>query len=124
MATTFQSSWVERRGRDASRQVQPAQRVDYGFILYFMLHSLGFVAVTLLMTWGAFVLFFLAIGGFSIDGMMHHLANLASRYIAADSARVEQFKLIVGAAHMVIAGAIIFFRRHAILPRQRVERAA
>ena len=37
-------------------------RVDYGFLLYFGLHMAGFLATTLLMTWGLFVLFFLVLG--------------------------------------------------------------
>lgn len=109
-----------------SPAAQPARTVDYGYLLYFMLHGLGFAAVTLLMTWGIFVLFFLAIGGLSLDGMMHQLANLSTRYVAADSARIDQFKLIVGGVHMVVAIVIIFFRRHAILPRDaaRLEHGA
>ena len=58
--------------------------------------------------------------------MIHHLPNLSNRYSAADAARVEQFKLVLGSVHMVIACAIIFFRRHAILPRDTrgLEQAA
>lgn len=101
-------------------------KVDYGFFFYFGLHAAGFIASTLLMTWGIFALFFLVIGGFSLDGMMHHLGNMTTRYLAADTDRVNQFKLIVGVTHMVICAAIIFFRRHAILPRDgyRQESAA
>ncbi len=113
MATTLQ---LGRLGR----------KIDYGFGLYFTLHMAGFLTTTLLMTWGVFVLFFLAIGGFSVDGMMHHVANMSSRYIAADAARLDQFKLIVGVVHMVVATALIFFRRHAMLPRDpaRLEHGA
>jgi hypothetical protein len=102
------------------------RKVDYGYGLYFGLHMVGFLSTTLLMTWGLFVLFFLAIGGFSLDGMMNHVQNLTSRYLAADGPRVDQFKLIVGGVHMVLGTAIIFFRRHAILPRDagRQERQA
>lgn len=103
----------------AALPIKPAASFDYGFLLYAGLHILGFLAVTLLMTWGVMAAFFLAIGGFSLDGMMHQLANLSRRYIAADAARTGQFKLIVGAVQLVVAGAIIFFRRHAILPRGR-----
>ena len=46
---------------------------DWRSVLYFMLHGFGFVASTLLMTWGLFFLFFLAIGGFSFDGFIHQL---------------------------------------------------
>ena len=97
--------------------VRSDRKVDYGFFLYFGLHVAGFIAGTWLMTWGVFALFFLALGGFSLDGMMHHLDNLASRYLAADADRVMQFKLIVGVAHTVVSGAIMFFRRHALLTR-------
>ncbi len=94
---------------------QPA-KPDYGFVAYAFLHFAGFIATTILMTMGVFVLAFLAIGDFSIDGMMHHLANLSSRYIAADAGRVASFKLMIGSAGMLIALAIMFFRRGAILP--------
>jgi hypothetical protein len=76
----------------------------------------GFLASTLLITWGLFVLFFLAIGGFSFDGMMHQLDNLASRYVAADAARITSFRHVLIVAHMLLAAAVIFFRRHSILP--------
>jgi len=98
------------------------RKVDYGYFLYFGLHFAGFIATTLLMTWGVFVLFFLALGSFSLDGMMNHLQNLTSRYLAADAGRLDQFKMIVGVVHMVISGAIMFFRRHAILPRDTGRR--
>jgi hypothetical protein len=109
MATVLQPLHVERK-------------IDYGYLLYFGLHFAGFLATTLLMTWGVFVLFFLLIGSFSLDGMMNHLQNLTSRYLAADAGRLDQFKMIVGVVHMVISGAIIFFRRHAILPRDAARR--
>lgn len=109
MATVLQPLQVERK-------------VDYGYFLYFGLHFAGFLATTLLMTWGVFVLFFLAIGSFSLDGMMNHLQNMTSRYLAADAGRLDQFKMIISIVHMVITGAIIFFRRHAILPRDAARR--
>ena len=46
-------------------------RPDYGFALYFMLRATGFLASTMLMAFGVYVLFFLAIGGFSLDGMVN-----------------------------------------------------
>ena len=95
------------------------RKVDFGYLLYFGLHFVGFMATTLLMTWGVFVLFFLLIGNASLDGMMAQLQNLSGRYVAADGGRVDQFKMIVGVVHMVVAGAIIFFRRHAIRPPAR-----
>ena len=102
------------------------RKVDYGYFLYFGLHFAGFMATTLLMTWGVFVLFFFLIGSFSLAGMMNHLQNMTSRYLAADAGRLDQFKMIVGIVQMVISGAIMFFRRHAILPRDaaRLEHGA
>ena len=97
-------------------------RVDYGFLLYFGLHMAGFLATTLLMTWGLFVVFFLVLGGLSLDGMMHHLQNMTSRYLAAGSDRVDQFKITVGIVHLILSSALIFFRRHAILPRDPAVR--
>lgn len=98
------------------------RKVDYGYLLYFGLHMAGFLATTLLMTWGIFVLFFLLIGSFSVDGMMNHLQNLTSRYLAADAGRIDQFKLILCVVQIGLAGAIIFFRRHSILPRDTARR--
>ena len=99
-----------------------ASRVDYGFLLYFSLHMAGLLASTLLMTWGLFVLFFLVLGGFSLDGMIHHLQNMTSRYLAAGPDRIDQFKITVGIAHVILSTALIFFRRHSILPRDPAAR--
>ena len=96
---------------------RPRAKVDIGYWLYLALHSAGFIATTLLMSWGVFVLFFLAIGGFSLDLMMNQLDNLTSRYLAADAARIAQFKLIVTFVHLAVSMTIVFFRRHSILPR-------
>jgi len=106
--------------------VRSGRKVDYGYGLYFGLHMAGFLATTLLMTWGLFVFFFLAIGGFSLGGMMNHVQNLTSRYLSADAARIMDFKMVLFEVHFVLSAAIIFFRRHAILPRDagRQERPA
>jgi Zn-dependent protease len=93
-----------------------------GFAFYLALHSVWFAGTTLLLTWGLFVLFFLAIGGFSLDGLMHQLNNLASRYVAADAIRASSFGRVVLAAHLLLSGAIVFFRRHSILPHKRSAR--
>ena len=44
---------------------------EWRSVLYFTLHGFGFLGSTLLITWGLFFLFFLAIGGFSFDGFIH-----------------------------------------------------
>lgn len=103
--------------------VLTTDKIDVRFLLYFYLHMAGFLASTLLMTWGLLVLFFLAIGGLSFDGMMHQLNNMASRYVAADAARVESFKHVLVVAHMLLATAIIVFRRNSILPSRDPKRS-
>ncbi|WP_375244192.1 hypothetical protein [Sphingomonas parapaucimobilis] len=91
------------------------QRLDYSFALYFMLRATGFLASTMLMAFGVYVLFFLAIGGFSLDGMMAHLANMAGRYVEAEPSRITGFKTIAGTTFLVSTLAIAFFRRHALV---------
>jgi hypothetical protein len=102
-----------------ARRLRPSR--GCGDLLYF-LHMAGFLASTLLITWGLFVLFFLAIGGFSFDGMMHQLDNLASRYVAADAARITSFRH-VGVAHMLLAAASSSSAATSILPRDAHEGA-
>ena len=92
-------------------------------ILYFMLHGFSFLGSTLLMTWGLFFLFFLAIGGFSFDGFIHQLNNLTTRYVAADQVRTRAFVNIFAIAHMILSAAVITFRRDRILPDRTQEGA-
>lgn len=83
---------------------------------YFLLHGIGFLASTLLMTWGLFVLFFVSLGGGSFDGFMHQLNNLTNRYIAAGPTRIDAFLNMLAIAHLILSAAIIVFRRDHILP--------
>ncbi|ATP22108.1 MULTISPECIES: hypothetical protein [Sphingomonadaceae] len=93
------------------------KRPALGAVLFAALHACGLIATTLLLTWGLFILFFLAIGGFSFDGLMHQLANLASRYVAADPDRIANFRTVVLVSHLLLSGAVIVLRRHALLPK-------
>ena len=52
-----------------------ARRSEWRSVAYFTLHGFSFAGSTLLMTWGLFFLFFLALGGFSFDGFIHQLNN-------------------------------------------------
>ncbi len=99
-----------------------ARRSEWRSVAYFTLHGLGFVGSTLLMTWGLFFLFFLALGGFSFDGFIHQLNNLTSRYVVADAARTGAFLNMFAIAHMILSAAIITFRRDRILPERKSER--
>ena len=60
-----------------------------------MLSILGWCTVTLLTALGCMALLAFILGGFSIDGTMLQLDNLASRYVAADTARTDQFDQIL-----------------------------
>lgn len=84
------------------------------------LRLLGWVAVNVLCALGCLLIVFLAIGGFTLGGTMHQLANLSTRYVAADVGRQSEFHtiLLVGGALFFCATA--FFRR-ASLARALVE---
>ncbi|AMK20558.1 MULTISPECIES: hypothetical protein [Sphingomonadales] len=101
-----------RNGADIAVGRQPALRS----LLHFYLHLIGFTASTLLLTWGLFALFFVALGGFSLDGLMHQLNNLTARYVAASPDRIASFKNIFIAAHLLIAAGLIVLRREKIVP--------
>lgn len=98
-----------------------ARRSEWRSAAYITLHGFGFVGSTLLMTWGLFFLFFLALGGFSFDGFIHQLNNLTSRYVVADTARTGAFLNMFAIAHMILSAAIITFRRDRILPERKSE---
>ncbi|WP_103727277.1 hypothetical protein [Novosphingobium sp. HII-3] len=75
----------------------------------------GWLLVNAMIALGVLALAVLAIGSFSIEGAMHHLANLASRYIVAGPDRQHQFDLILlwSAALVFVAAGI--FRRHSLM---------
>lgn len=98
-----------------------ARQLEWRSVAHCTLHGLGFVGSTLLMTWGLFFLFFLALGGFSFDGFIHQLNNLTSRYVVADAARTGAFLNIFAIAHIILSAAIITFRRDRILPERQSE---
>lgn len=95
--------------------------VDTRALLYFGLHFAGFLASTLLMTWGLFALFFLALGGFSLDGLMNQLNNLTTRYVIATPPRVASFKTVFAVAHVILSAGLIVLRRGRIMPPARTQ---
>jgi hypothetical protein len=106
---------LPRKGKLSRREWQSA--------LHLMLHGFGFLGSTLLMTWGLFFLFFLAIGDFSVDGFIHQLNNFTTRYVAADQARTAAFLNNFAITHMILTAAIITLRRGRILPERSKEGA-
>jgi len=115
MATHSSQRTNRRRARLTRREWQN--------VLYFALYGLGFVASTLLITWGLFFLFFLAIGGFSFDGLVHQLNNFTTRYVAADPARAGAFLNMFAIAHMILSTAVVALRANRILPPRAEEGA-
>jgi hypothetical protein len=55
----------------------------------------GWLALNALVSFGVMVTVAGAIGDFSIEGAMHHLANLAGRYLAAGADRRDQFDICI-----------------------------
>lgn len=112
---------MANRSPESKIEVRGATRIDVRASLYFALHFAGFLVSTLLMTWGLFALFFLAIGGFSLDGLMNQLNNLTARYVMAASARVASFKTIAVMAHLILSAGLIVLRRDRIMPPARSQ---
>ena len=67
-------------GRSALREVVAE-------LCYFTLRLSGWLALTLLTTFGLYAVFFMALGAFSAEGFFAHLANLAVRFGEAEPAR-------------------------------------
>jgi len=78
------------------------------------LRLVGWLAVTVLTALGLFVAFALLVGGLSLEGTMLQLDNLASRYVAADAARMAQFDRLVLASAALAFLATAFARRAAL----------
>lgn len=75
----------------------------------------GWLATTMLATFGIFAVFFIVLGGFTLDGMMRHLSNLTARWLTADLARREQFEAIAFGAVLIGFVLIGFFRRASLI---------
>jgi len=91
-----------------------ARLIPQDFAL-FGLRLTGWLATTTLATLGMFAVFFIVLGGFTLDGTMRHLGNLTARWLAADLARREQFQAIAFGA--VLIGFVLFgfFRRASLI---------
>lgn len=89
-----------------------ASKFDLGGIVALGLRWAGWLSCNILVSLGLFVVAFLAIGGFSMFGLMFHLDNLAQRYVAASFDRQAQFNLILAIAFVLFFFMTAFFRRH------------
>lgn len=96
---------------------------DWRHGAYCLLHATGMIASTLLMSWGVFILFFLMLGDFRFDGLMHQLHNLTSRYVAADGERAASFCGLLGLVQLLLLACLLLLRRHSIMPRRAPRRS-
>ena len=94
-----------RRQRAMSRKLDLGRAVEIGFRLA------GWGAGTLLATGGLFVLVFVALGNFTLEGFFLQLANLADRYGTADAARRAAFAGDLLLAGCIALGLAAVFRR-------------
>lgn len=78
------------------------------------LHVAGWIAVNALVALGIFVVLAFTLGNFSLEGMLHQLGNLASRYEGAAADRREEFASLMLLAALGLAAAVCVFRRSAI----------
>lgn len=68
-----------------------ARREIVAELCYFALRLSGWLALTLLATFGLYAVFFMALGAFSAEGFFAHLANLSVRFGDAEPARQSIF---------------------------------
>ena len=101
-------SWARRS--TAARRKQAAQD-----LLVIALRLSGWLATSALATLGIATLFFLVLGGFTLDGLMLQLDNLASRFVAADAARRGQFAAISFGVMLTGFVLIAFFLRASLI---------
>lgn len=85
-----------------------------GAACYFALRLTGWLTVTLGCVAALWLLFFVALGNFSFSGTVLQLDNFASRYVAADTARQDRFRLFFWLASAALFAALAFFRRHSL----------
>lgn len=78
------------------------------------LHLAGWIAVNTLIAFGIFVVLAFTLGNFSLEGMLHQLGNLATRYGGAAADRREEFNSIILLLDVGIVCLVSFFRRGAI----------
>ncbi|MCW1384995.1 hypothetical protein OLX02_19450 [Novosphingobium sp. KCTC 2891] len=81
---------------------------------YLALRLSGWLAVTLGCVAALWLLVFAALGNFSFSGTVLQLNNFASRYVAADAARQDRFRLFFWLASAALFAVLAFFRRHSL----------
>lgn len=101
-----------RQSRRWPRGWQQDLRTAIGDASYILLKASGWVAGTLLASLGVFVLFFLMLGNFTALGFFSQIANLGTRFVAADAGRRAAFtdQLHIAGLVILIVVALCRFR--------------
>lgn len=81
---------------------------------YIALRLTGWLAVTLGCVAALWLLLFAALGNFGFSATVLQLDNFASRYVAADGARQDRFRLFFWLASAALFAGVGFFRRHSL----------
>jgi hypothetical protein len=92
----------------------PARSSRFADACYLALRVTGWLAVTLACVASLWLLFFVMLGDFSFAGTVLQLENFASRYVAADGARQDRFRLLFWLASTGLFVLVAFFRRHSL----------
>lgn len=92
-----------------AKQAAPVQRGQAALLVG--LRLAGWAATTVLASLGTGLLVFLVLGNFTFTGLMLQLDNLASRFVAAGSARRAEFEAIVLISFAIALGLTAVFRR-------------
>lgn len=82
---------VRALGHRRGMEVLPALRMGVADAAYILLRVSGWTAMTLLASFGVGILFFLMLGNFTALGFFSQIANLGTRFVAADEARRAGF---------------------------------
>ena len=103
---------LPRMGRGSSKLAAalPPLRPLIADLCYFGLRLSGWMALTLLATFGLYALFFMALGAFTAEGFFAHLENLATRYGQAEAVRQAHFLRQLGAVTLILFIAVSMAR--------------
>lgn len=85
-------------------------------LCYGLLKLSGWAVVTASCVVAAYAILFFMLGEFSVAGLVVHLDNFTSRYLAADAVRRARFDASLAAVNIALFVIIGFFRRHSLLP--------
>lgn len=85
-------------------------------LCYGLLKLSGWVVVTASCVVATYAILFLMLGEFSVAGLVAHIDNFTSHYLAADAVRQARFDTNLAAVSTALFVIIGFFRRHSLLP--------